>query len=70
MNGEIDAKPEVVSPGRTKLQQFFNGTVTPYDQSQKPVDVTWRGFPNLVRLLITLQSVLVNFGIDSTSISR
>jgi hypothetical protein len=48
MNGEIDADQTVVIPGRTKLKQFFNGTVTPFDQSQTPVDVTWNGFPNLV----------------------
>ncbi|KAL6402246.1 hypothetical protein AUP68_14714 [Ilyonectria robusta] len=36
--------------GRTKLPQFFNGTVTAYDVSQQPAAITWIGFPNLVRV--------------------
>lgn len=34
--------------GRTKLPQFFNGTVIAYDVSQQPAAITWIGFPNLV----------------------
>ncbi|KAK3312167.1 hypothetical protein B0H66DRAFT_525165 [Apodospora peruviana] len=34
---------------RTPLTQFFNGTVTAYDTDQKPVSITWIGFPNLVK---------------------
>ncbi|RMZ68436.1 hypothetical protein GMOD_00008138 [Pyrenophora seminiperda CCB06] len=47
MTGEITADPNVVS-GRTPLQQFFNGTVTAYDQSQQPTAITWDAFPKLV----------------------
>ena len=48
MQGEIDANPNVVSPGRTKLFQYFNGTVTPFDTTQTPAAVTWNAFPKLV----------------------
>lgn len=34
--------------GRTKLPQFFNGTITAYDVTQQPAAITWIGFPNLV----------------------
>lgn len=30
---------------REPLPQFFNGTVTPYDQSQKPLEISWNAFP-------------------------
>lgn len=40
-----DGKP------RTKLKQFFNGRITPYNVGQKPTPITWIGFPRLVRLL-------------------
>lgn len=33
---------------RTKLPQFFNGTVTPFNTAQKPALIDWIGFPNLV----------------------
>jgi hypothetical protein len=35
-------------PGRTPLKQFFNGTVTAYDQSADHVNITWFGFPKKV----------------------
>ena len=34
---------------RTPLTQFFNGTVTAFETNQKPVSITWIGFPNLVK---------------------
>lgn len=46
--GEINADPSVVSGGRTKLSQYFNGTIVPFDQSQQPTPVTWTAFPKLV----------------------
>ncbi|KAK4184364.1 hypothetical protein QBC35DRAFT_391843 [Podospora australis] len=56
MNTEITATKPNGKPltfGRDKipripLSQFFNGTVTAYDVDQKPVFITWTGFPNLV----------------------
>lgn len=55
MQGEIDANPDVVSKGRTKLTQFFDATKTAADQS-KPKPVKWNAFPNLVssRFSLTL----------------
>ncbi|KAL7948109.1 hypothetical protein V8C42DRAFT_316717 [Trichoderma barbatum] len=38
-----DGKP------RTKLKQFFNGRITPYDVDQKPTPITWIGFPRLIQ---------------------
>ncbi|GME26684.1 putative alpha-galactosidase B [Neofusicoccum parvum] len=48
MDGEISADPSIVSPGRTPLSQFFNGTVDPFDTTQRPQAVTWNAFPKLV----------------------
>ena len=48
MTGEIEADEHVTVPGRTPLAQYFNGTVTAFDQSQKVTPVTWNAFPNLV----------------------
>ncbi|KAF7539838.1 hypothetical protein G7Z17_g12338 [Cylindrodendrum hubeiense] len=45
MDSEIAGKPGQF--GRTKLPQFFNGTVTAYDVAQQPAAITWIGFPNL-----------------------
>lgn len=53
MTGEINADPKVVSPNRTKLSQFFNGTVTPYDTTQTPAVVSWNAFPKLVGVFVT-----------------
>ena len=57
MNTELTAKYPDGTPLtggddvlRTPLQQFFNGTITPYDVKQKPVAITWIGFPKLVGL--------------------
>lgn len=50
MNGEINADRDVVGAGRTKLKQYFNGTVTAYDTQQSGQAVTWNAFPKLVRL--------------------
>ncbi|KAI9370724.1 hypothetical protein BJX61DRAFT_544354 [Aspergillus egyptiacus] len=49
MQGEIKADPNVVSKGRTPLTQFFDGTVTPFNQEQKPTPVKWNAFPNLIQ---------------------
>ncbi|TFA99040.1 hypothetical protein CCMA1212_009082 [Trichoderma ghanense] len=38
-----DGKP------RTKLKQFFNGRITPYNVGQKPTPITWIGFPRLIQ---------------------
>ena len=35
---------------RTPLTQFFNGTITAYETTQKPVAITWTAFPNLVKV--------------------
>ncbi|KAI1320783.1 hypothetical protein F5Y16DRAFT_389559 [Xylariaceae sp. FL0255] len=55
MNEEISAKDDdgnsLTGGGgviRTPLTQFFNGTFTPYDIGQKPVPISWIGFPKLV----------------------
>ncbi|KNG87654.1 hypothetical protein ANOM_004148 [Aspergillus nomiae NRRL 13137] len=37
MQGEIKADPRVVGAGRTPLTQFFDGTVTPFNQQDKPL---------------------------------
>jgi hypothetical protein len=50
MNGEINADPHVVASGRTPLPQFFNGTVTAFEQTQQPTAITWDAFPKLVLL--------------------
>lgn len=57
MDAEITAKEPDGTPlpgprgtNRTPLTQFFNGTITAYDTSQKPVAITWIGFPNLVKV--------------------
>lgn len=47
MTAEINADPAVVSRNRTKLQQFFNGTIVPFDNTQ-PTAATWSAFPKLV----------------------
>lgn len=47
-----DGKP------RTKLKQFFNGRITPYNVGQKPTPITWIGFPRLVRPLLIEQTRL------------
>ncbi|KAK1750174.1 hypothetical protein QBC47DRAFT_126078 [Echria macrotheca] len=56
MNLEIAAKDSDGNPlpgpdntNRTPLTQFFNGTVTAFETDQKPVAITWIGFPNLVK---------------------
>lgn len=57
IQSEIDAvDPDTGDPlqgpdgiKRTKLSQYFNGTVTPFDVDQVPVAITWTAFPNLVR---------------------
>lgn len=36
---------------RTPLTQFFNGSVTPFDIDQKPIHITWNGFPNIVCII-------------------
>ncbi|KAK3941638.1 hypothetical protein QBC46DRAFT_353084 [Diplogelasinospora grovesii] len=43
MDAEIDG-----DGGETKLPQFFNGTVEEFDVDQKPLAITWVGFPGLV----------------------
>ncbi|KAJ1323027.1 hypothetical protein MN608_11881 [Microdochium nivale] len=43
-------KPPYVFVARTPLTQFFNGTQTPFDTTQKPVLVSWTGFPKNVGL--------------------
>lgn len=35
---------------RTPLTQFFNGRLTPFNVGQKPVPISWSGFPNLVEI--------------------
>ena len=52
MQGEIDANHNVVSHGRKPLTQYFNGTLTPFETTQKPQPVTWIVFPKTVRILI------------------
>ncbi|KAE8399527.1 hypothetical protein BDV37DRAFT_287549 [Aspergillus pseudonomiae] len=49
MQGEIKADPRVVGAGRTPLTQFFDGTVTPFNQQDKPLPVEWNAFPNLIK---------------------
>lgn len=46
MTGEINADSDVVSPGRTKLTQFFNACEQPGDY--ETAAVTWVAFPKLV----------------------
>lgn len=58
MTGEINADPRVVGPNRTPLQQFFNGTVTPFDNS-KQIPVTWNAFPKLVCAHSALHDMLI-----------
>jgi hypothetical protein len=53
MTGEITADPNVVTAGRTPLKQFFNGTVTAFEQSQQPTAITWDAFPKLVRACVS-----------------
>lgn len=53
ITGEIKADSTIVEPGRKPLEQFFNGTVTAYDQEQTPATVTWTAFPKRVRFRIT-----------------
>lgn len=57
MNVEISAKNDDGKPLqggggviRTPLTQFFNGTITPYDLGQKPVSISWIGFPKLASI--------------------
>ncbi|KAF9880613.1 hypothetical protein CkaCkLH20_01655 [Colletotrichum karsti] len=38
---------------RTKLQQFFNGTVTPFNTGQKPALIDWIGFPKLIKIKVS-----------------
>jgi hypothetical protein len=47
MTGEIEADPDVVDAGRTKLTQFFNICENPGDYAK--ADVTWVAFPRLVQ---------------------
>ncbi|GKZ38164.1 hypothetical protein AbraIFM66950_010159 [Aspergillus brasiliensis] len=49
MKGEIDADPNVVGKGRTPLTQFFDGTVTPFNQQDPPRVVEWNAFPKLIK---------------------
>ncbi|KAE8355651.1 hypothetical protein BDV28DRAFT_155258 [Aspergillus coremiiformis] len=49
MRGEINADPHVVSKGRTKLAQFFDGTQTPFNQNDPPQVVEWNAFPKLIK---------------------
>jgi hypothetical protein len=44
MNDEIAGRVQ----GRTPLKQFFNPTMTAYDQSAGHVNITWTGFPKRV----------------------
>ena len=44
MDNEIQGKED----GREPLSQFFNGTKTPFDRTQKPATITWIAFPKLV----------------------
>ncbi|KAF8544174.1 hypothetical protein BDD12DRAFT_724447 [Trichophaea hybrida] len=43
---------------RTPLSQFFNGTVTAFDTTQKPKVVSWNGFPNRIALKAKNQAPL------------
>lgn len=47
-NGDLQPLPGPCNTDRTKLPQFFNGTVTPFNTAQKPALISWIGFPNLV----------------------
>jgi len=42
--------PGPCNTDRTPLSQYFNPTITPFNQGQKPVTVTWNAFPNQVKL--------------------
>ena len=48
MTGEIEANTDVTIQKRTPLQQYFNGTIVPFDTTQKPNPVTWTAFPKRV----------------------
>ena len=58
MTGEIEADKDVTIPGRTPLSQYFNGTVTAFDWSQKVTPVTWNAFPNLVSCVFAILTLL------------
>lgn len=47
-NGNLQPLDGPCGTYRTKLPQFFNGTVTPFNTAQKPALISWIGFPNLV----------------------
>lgn len=47
IDGEISADPKV-APDRKPLEQFFNGTKTPFDRNAKPATITWTAFPKKV----------------------
>ncbi|KAH8427107.1 uncharacterized protein LDX57_004824 [Aspergillus melleus] len=54
MNDEIAGRVE----GREPLPQFFNGTVTAYDQSQEPVEISWNAFPAKVQKYFSTRDAL------------
>jgi hypothetical protein len=62
MTCEIDGTdPDTGGPsGRTKLTQFFNGRETAFNLEQKPIPVSWIGFPNLVRMKALTQNEKAN----------
>ena len=60
MQQEITAKNDDGTPlqgpngiDRTPLDQFFNGTITPYETGQTPAAIHWTAFPKKVQVNYT-----------------
>ncbi|KIW87786.1 uncharacterized protein Z519_11760 [Cladophialophora bantiana CBS 173.52] len=58
MSGWIDLEIQRGTGSGSPLTQFFNGTVTAYNQNQAGATITWTGFPNKVRPFYILQLVI------------